>query len=507
MKSILYKPVLFLGFILCICGCTPTPTQVLDSKIMADIRKGEVDQGEWNQLTDFVLANKTEFADLLTSDNTVDTKKLTDYIIKHVRGSQPVPQIYSPKNEASNTAAPHIKIFIENSGSMDGYVRGNQDFESVIGRLMVICKNYCADRGKSNLEIYFINKQVYPEPQIKELTDFASALEPVKGSIYETGDRSESILNEVLKHVVDSANNHTICLLISDCIYSLKPTKDTKGSLSTERNGTMDVFLSKFKDDSSFDMTTEIYKMNSGFNGNYFPYNYDPKRRNSVNLYNKSKRRPYYIWAIGDNNQLALFEKKVSFKTLTGFDNSYTLFNSGSTADPYYTILKETRKIGSFRPADRKAKEVKSITEATYENGTLQFAVAIDLSHIPVDGAYLLDKNNYKVPDGFEIKSIDPIDRDKLSAYDMGVIESTPATHFITVSTTSKYAIRDLELRLMNNVPQWVENSNSMDDSQVENELDKTFGISYLVKGVADAYEQHSPENANYIKIRIKINN
>src|SRR6185312_13274813 len=226
-----------------------------------------------------------------------------------------------------------------------------------------------------------------------------------------------------------------ICLLISDCIYSLKPTKDTKGSLSTERNGTMDVFLSKFKAEGAFDMTTEIYKMNSGFNGTYFPYNYNPRLRNSVDLRNKEKKRPYYIWVIGDNGQLVSFERKVGFKSLTGFDNSYTLLNFASSREPYYTVLKETRKIGNFRPADRKVKEVKSIKEATYENGKLQFAVAMDLSHIPVDGSYLLDKSNYKVPDGFEIVSIDAIDRDKLSAYDMGVIESTPATHFITVST------------------------------------------------------------------------
>ena len=167
--------------------------------------------------------------------------------------------------------------------------------------------------------------------------------------------------------------------------------------------------------------------------------------------------------------------------------------------------MKETNKLGKFNQADRIEKDVKSINDVEFDGGTLQFAIAIDLGNIPVDSSYLTNPKNYVVPDGFTVKAIEKIDRNKLSQRDMVTVEKTTATHFVTVSTTSKFTTQDLKLELSNKIPTWVEQSNSVDDRNVKDELDKTFGLSYLVQGVSEAYATQNPEQTSYFKIVITI--
>jgi hypothetical protein len=494
---------------LMLSSCSDDPAQVLDKKINVAIRSGNnIDEKEWNDLTKYITDNKAEFADFMEGE-TVGTKKLTDYILafsqEHRRGEQSDPEIFNPKEAAENSIKPKVKVFIENSGSMDGYVRGIKDFEIVVGKLLVLCKDYCSQNSKNNFDVFFINKKVYPAPEIKELTDFARALEPNQNSPYNKGDRSESILNDVLRNIIDSTNENSISILVSDCIYSLEPTKDTKGSLGYQQNGTMEVFLNKFRQNSNLNFTTCIYKMESDYEGNYFPYDYNPKLKNSINLYNNQVKRPYYIWVIGESKKINDFNSKINFAGLKGFEHSYILSNFIKEKQPYFTVLKETNIVGSFKPTDRSAKEVKSICDVEFTDGTLQFSIAIDLGNIPVDPSYLTNPKNYIVPDGFVVKSIDTINRSKLTLRDMVTVEKTTATHFVTVTTTSKFTAQDLTLALSNKMPTWVEQSNSVDDRNVKDEIDKTFGLSYLVQGVSDAYTTQNPEQTSYFKIIITI--
>jgi hypothetical protein len=245
--------------------------------------------------------------------------------------------------------------------------------------------------------------------------------------------------------------------------------------------------------------------MISDYEGNYFPYDYDPRKKNSISLYNLQAKRPYYIWVIGESERVSNFNKKINFNSLKGFQNSYILSNFTKKKQPYYTVLKETNKVGSFKQTNRKEKDVKSINNVEFNGGTLQFSIAVDLGNIPVDYSYLTTAKNYVLPDGFTVKSVEKIDRNKLSQRDFVTVEKTTATHFITVSTTSKFTTQDLKLELSNKIPTWVEQSNSVDDRNVKDELDKTFGLSYLVQGVSEAYATQNPEQTSYFNITLTI--
>jgi hypothetical protein len=153
----------------------------------------------------------------------------------------------------------------------------------------------------------------------------------------------------------------------------------------------------------------------------------------------------------------------------------------------------------------RGEKVVKSISDIEYDGDTFQFSIAIDLSKIPVDSSFLLTTKNYVVPNGFKIKSVEKIDRNKLSERDFKTVEETTATHVITVSTTNKFTIQDLKLELPNKLPSWVEKSNSTNDTDVKSQLDKTFGLSYLVQGVSEAYATQNPDQTSYFKITVTL--
>jgi hypothetical protein len=484
---------LSLGFLF-LTSCRHNSTEVLDDKINISIRSGNnIDEKEWNDLIKYILDNKAEFPELVEGGS-VNTKKLTQHILafsqQHNRRGQTDPEIFSPKTTAENSMKPEVKFFIENSGSMDGYIRKTTEFEAALSDLLVQLQYHY---DKKNIRVNFINTKVYPS-QINEVQSFVETLEPEKAP-YKVGNRTVSKLNEILKMILDSTNQNNISILFSDCIYSLDKKNDTEGALEFQKSLTKGAFLEKSK---QFDFATIVLKMKSKFTGNYW-------NKNNGSTYLDEAERPYYIWIIGSNENINEFSKTIKIKSLKGFEYSYFLSDFTKEKQPYYTVLKETNKIGSFKQANRNEKDVKSISDAEFDGGTLQFSIAIDLSNIPVDSDYLTTTRNYVVPDGFTVKSIEKIDRNKLSQRDFVTVEESPATHFITVTTTSKFTVQDLKLELSNKIPAWVEKSNSMNDTDVKNELDKTFGLSYLIQGVSEAYATQNPEQTSYFKITVTI--
>jgi hypothetical protein len=480
--------------ILFLTSCGEDPAEVLDKKINVAIRSGNnIDEKEWNDLTKYILDNKAKFPELVEAES-VNTRKLTEHILafsqQRNRRGQTDPEIFNPKTTTENSSKPQVKLFIENSGSMDGYIRNTTEFEAALSDLLVQIQYRYENK---NLKVNFINTKIYPS-EMQEVQNFVEALEPEKAP-YKIGNRTVSKLNEILKMILDNTNQDNISILVSDCIYSLDKKKETEGALEFEKSLTKGAFLEKSK---QFDFATIVLKMKSKFSGNYW-------NKDNGSIYLNAVERPYYIWIIGSNEHINEFSKKINIKSLNGFENSYFLSNFTKEKQPYYTVLKETNKIGSFKQADRNVKDVKSINGVEFDGGTLQFSIAVDLSNIPVDASYLTTPKNYVAPEGFTVKSIEKIDRNKLSQRDFVTVEKSPATHFITVSTTNKYTVQDLKLELSNKIPEWVEKSNSMNDTDVKNELEKTFGLSYLIQGVSEAYATQIPAQTSYFKITVTI--
>ena len=469
-----------------ILSCGHSPSDELNSQINLDLRtQNNIDEAEWNKLNAFIDSNKISFSDLLDKNQIVDEKKLTARILEiaNHRRNQTAPEIFVPNTQVDNSIKPTVKIFIENSVSMDGYVNGNTDFKSDLTEMLVDTKNFVGD---TNIHISFINSKIYAS-QNKEIATFASKLDP-KSITYDIGgsDRGTSDINNIFRMLLSTIRQNEIIILLSDCIYSLGNGKDSEGKLNYQKSLTHDAFNDAIK---KSDLKTVCLKMTSSFIGDYYDLNDHPIPIHAT--------RPYFIWIIGEKKLVNEYSPKF-IKDIKGIENTYSLSSSSNEKQPYYTLLKEKNKIGSFKQTDRNQSDVRSIEDVKFENGKLQFAVAIDLHSVQADSIFFLNIKNYKVSPGFTVQSVEKVSRNNLTQHDWLMIESKPANYIVTIAITDDVPIQTLKIDLSNQIPQWVDETNSLDDSNVKSELDKTFGFGFLVRGVSEAYTTQFPNQKSY---------
>ncbi|MDR2424937.1 MAG: hypothetical protein LBD59_09480 [Prevotellaceae bacterium] len=390
---------------------------------------------------------------------------------------------------------PLINVYIENSGSMDGYVKGNTEFKGAIRDLLVMLKYHY---DESNIKIFFINSDVHPTATDIDLTTFAQVI----NVHWRTGNRSNTNLNHIFKMILDKTDKRTVSLLFSDCIYSIKGT-DTDGLLSSEKSLTKDAFQSKWKTDS-IPLATIIMKMKSKFDGTYYPYT------GSGTSFSVKKELPYYICIVGNNNIMHDFNKTMELKKgkIEGFENKYILSPSKST-DIYWSVLQTSFNQGRFKPDRTKsgADYIHGIEDVNLTRGVnqLSFAIAVDFSEIQEENDYIVNPANYAVTtDNFTVTEIAPIDKSKIKPNDWNRIGKNNPTHVIILEAKSK-AASSLSLALQKQTPQWVMESNTEDDTSPEKLGSKTFGLKYWVGGITEAFQKIYPHDKNHFECSISI--
>lgn len=485
-----YPILIFLIFFVVSCN---SKKDDLQNQISIALRNdNKIDETEWDSLVKEILQNKEDFTEYILNDSSINQKAICLFIneVASKRRNSTTPQIFNGSLEKEKKRDTKINIFIENSGSMDGYIKNATEFEAVLSDLLVRIQ-YKYEKDKMNFN--FINSKIYPL-EINDINEFISTLEPLKKP-YNIGERGESQLNEIFKMVLSNTKKDEVSLFFSDCIYSLEANKDTEGGLEFQKSLTKGAFLEKSKE---FGFSTKIVKMKSRFDGKYWDKN------NKFQKLDKSNR-PYYIWIIGRDELMVEFSNRIDVNSLKGFQNSFYL-TTLAESDILYTILKETNKIGRFKPTNRGDKLLKSITDIDYKNGKLGFSIAVDLSKIIVDSTYLKNISNYSVTSGFVIKSIQNIDDSKVTERDKITANNIKATHLITVQILEEIPLKNLEIELVNKMPNWIETTNTVDDTDISIQLDKTFGLLHLIEGVSQAYElQNNNQLTSFYKLKINI--
>jgi len=232
-----------------------------------------------------------------------------------------------------------VNVYIENSGSMDGYVNGQTEFKGAIRDLLVLLKHYY----EKKVNLFFINTAIHQTATNIDLAEFSQKI----NLSWRTGDRSTSNLNKMFSEILKKTNDSTISILLSDCIYSIPQKGNTVGLLNDAKGLTKDAFLSKSREDKTI-LSTTILKMKSKFKGKYFPFTGD------ANWFTIDMERPYYICIIGCNNVMKDFNKKISFDKgkIEGFDNKY-IISAQAAEKIYYSVLLSTDNVGRFK-TDRK---------------------------------------------------------------------------------------------------------------------------------------------------------
>lgn len=346
-----------------------------------------------------------------------------------------------------------VKFYVENSGSMNGYLCDGSAFKNVI--------HYYANELEDiadTTNLFFLNSQVIPFKD--DIDDYTLEMTPQTFDKF-GGITTSSSLDKMFGLVLDNMNSSTVSVFVSDCILAV-PYGQAEKYFSIAKDNVKKVFVKALKKHP--DLGVEIFCLNSRFEGKYYQYGKSPKQINC--------QRPYYMWLIGSQKLLGEINRKIGTSDMEGLVQQVGFSNCSGIP---FSIVNEHGVAGNKTSLVSRTKGKKA-----------KFLVRADLSSTLQGESYLENVDNY------EKKS--PL----VAIEEVRKIEDPNYTHEIALSIFDKAQLDEcIKVKSME-VPQWVSEKNDMTGQN----LKKTAGIKYIVGGVADAYKSIlQPEG---IKITIK---
>lgn len=411
----------------------------------------------------------------------------------------PNQNISTPSNEKikAEIPAPTIKVYVENSGSMDGYVRGTTDFENAVYsylsniQLSDLGRKSDSTSFKNILELNYINSQVLR--QAPDVQEFIRALEPnvfrMRGGNRGTSDMSD-ILNTILKQ---NFSKHDIAIFVSDCIFSpgnqYRANDNADEYLVSQQIGIKSHFVEQLSKNPEFSVV--ILQLTSQFNGTY--YNKFDERESIDDI------RPYYIWLMGDREQVKKIMGKVDIAQIKGSGVKNIFMVSKSIKSMPYGILPPPQSIGKFRPDSSNPKTSIVKAEVDRKGGTSRFqlAIGVDFSKMLIPEEYLTNAANYEVSN---------------KAYNLEIVKNNTQgssyTHIIRLNLVEPIISKGtVKITLKNSMPSWIEEYTDNEGLNIHanGAMKKTYGLKYLLGGVYDAYSSNKEEENNYGVITVNI--
>ena len=389
-----------------------------------------------------------------------------------------------PVDSTSLFPVESFNVYLENSGSMNGYVNGNTGFEQSIYYYL----SQVEGNGVANvMNLCYINSKVIPLGN--DVETFIHHVEPVD-FVKKGGNLKNSDIAVLLDTVMSRHRANEISLFVSDCIFS--PSKrmqdfEVPNYLTEQSTRIERIFRDKLREMNG-ELAVIVCLLESNYNGYYF-------NRDNVKKWVEGKR-PFYFWLIGSPAQLRHLLDTVPFESLRGkgaeVENLYTAYKGEACK---YSVV-NTGKIGRFerdrKNAQRSLLKCRPEHKGRYQ-GVFQFAVGVDYAALPMDDGWLTDPQNYEVtPKDYEIS----IASRRIGGY----------THLIYLKTErTPVPATEVEVVLKNRLPGWVDERNDEVGLDLEKDeaFNKTFGLKAMMEGVHNAFGGDAVEHA---KIKVSIN-
>jgi len=492
MKKIHF--LLFLSVII-LYGCGSEFGNFNDDALAFATNDKRIDQKEYESLIEQInLSDENGFQQFKDDKGKIDNTKVVSYLLKYFKAKKnelTATDIWQPEKQIIKGDLFNINVYLENSASMDGYVKGVTEFETAIYNLLGDFKisGIC-----DSLNLNYINKSIpYTKKNAlpSDIQDFIEKLEP---STFKQrgGDRSVSDLSNILTSVLKTVNNKNAAVLISDFVFSPGKNENAQDFLNNQGVGIKISFAQKLK---TFDLSVVAIQLQSNFNGLYYDKTDKPIQMNC--------KRPYYIWIIGNTKQISeILREKILDNIKGGYQNRLVLQSINGVNEPKIKILSKPT-FGDFDRAEISNNIISDATESkdTNTKGLFGFNVAVDFSNSMQDGKFYTDSGNFKssnVNYDLKIETINSNNSDaSLSGY----------THLLKLQTTS---LRDetLHIDVIGCTPNWVYSSTSIDDANIVRdnlEKQKTFGFKFLMEGVTDAFYPKTNRSNSISSIKITI--
>lgn len=371
--------------------------------------------------------------------------------------------------------APAIKVYIENSGSMDGYVEGVTEFENAV--YSYLSDLQLADLGdksqgtaKNQMELYYINSKVIK--QKSDIEEFVKNLDPytfkVKG-----GNRGTTDLSDIVGTVLESTGKNEVSVFVSDCIFSpgksYKKNDNADEYLMSQQIGITNHMAEKLNQDKDFGVV--IMRLMSKFSGRYYNKFDVPTTINN--------ERPYYICLFGNKNHLKKIFDEIDVTKIkgSGVQNIFITYCENDNID--YSIL-PTVSTGKIKVDKNNPRSVISSARPDNKGGqsNLKIAVGMDFSESLLPDEYVCDPASYEISN---------------KAYSIE-IQATPSHQYSHVARlvldNPKISKGRIDVTLKKTMPAWVYeySDDSGLDINADYAMNQTYGLKYFIGGFFDAY-------------------
>lgn len=353
-------------------------------------------------------------------------------------------RVKNPSSEETKAVKPVINVFIENSGSMNGYVLNQSDFRD---DLYDYVDKLSKEANKTNL--YYINSEVIP---IR--TTLESFFEGLNAASFKKagGNHTQSDIVDMMKAMLAKSNNNTVSMFASDCILDLQG--ETKTFLNLKRT-TLSSVISDYKAKHP-GFGFRILCLESNFDGFLYPTN--------KNVVKVTGKRPYYIWIFGSNNLIGNLMNKVQ-------DDVFNKHLLHSVA--YSDVSSVPNTIGKTKG------DISANGKVEIKSSNPKFDIYANFTKTLIDDKTLSSKDSYELSPYLEIEGIDKIHFDK-SKY----------SHIIHLKLSHASKASNLSVSLKENiVPAWVDEVNDETGDRPQT----TCGIKSLITGIKEAFDDVSP--------------
>ena len=355
------------------------------------------------------------------------------------------------KTTLSKTS-PTLKVYIENSGSMDGYICNGSELKDAVYDYISSLKSY-----SKQTRLYYINSQIVPYGGT--VHDFIWNLTPQTFANV-VGSHANSVIGQMLQAITNDMDKNTIAVFVSDCILDV-PYGNAAEFFRMTQTDIKNVVLNKVAKDNDF--AVEIIQLKSKFIGNY--YGIDGTTKLS------GQERPYYMWVMGDKNKIAYFNSKVKLSKIQHGYIHCAAFSSPSKIS--YDLYNQ------FSVTDNKPIDKGRTLELRRNHKGYTLLVKANLYSTLLDEKSIADVSIYKPLTPFvTIKKAQNVD-------------DNDYPQLLTLYITSGKSFAEAINIANNDLPQWVIDSNDDSGKNILKNLSKTSGIKYIIGGVADAYSNY----------------
>lgn len=353
------------------------------------------------------------------------------------------------KTKTTKVSDPTVNVYIDNSGSMKGFVDGVSEFRDLVHQY--ITNDIKGSGIVSKVNTSFVNNATIP-------CDIPNSL--TKHNL----NRPNTDIAKLLKLILSKTGKDTISIFISDCIFS--PSCVNPNEYLGQQQILIQNAFSAYKSRLN-DVAVIIYQLDAHF-----------KNTGKVS---------YFIWLIGETNQLTNFQNNVPQPK---FDKQSVKNLFSSIAETKTVSSAIIRNSGNF-DLDKTYPKTTLINWKKESKGHNQdfakFSINVDFSGLLLDENYLMNPKNYNYDPDFNLSI------KKTNSPYLGY------THSLNI-LSKKVKKGSISIQLKKQISKWVEESNQNQSSTTL--PGKTYGIKYQIHGVYNAF---SNQNKLYTEININI--